>query len=424
MDNLFKFFIFFITNLLVLTTFVFSSSAKISPEKFLDEASLYTVKFRTTIEKPFREDKKVGLRKGSGFLIDKSKGLILTNAHVTGMSKSKIRVAFKDKGFVSAKQVYVDPEIDMAIVKVNANDIPKIAKEGKLQCNGKVPNGTSVAAFGHPKGLSFSASRGIISKYRFWIGKDVIQTDAAINSGNSGGPLIDLNTGLIVGINKSSYKDYQGLSFAVPSGYVCTIVNLYIEGKDPSPIDLPIRFAEDREAENYVKVSSFNHKGKNIEIGSLIVAVDGKDINTPTELSFYLRGKSGKAILTFKKNGNRNKYEVNLKPVQKVLERKYLYLSGAVIAKDMRARFEDIEKSFYIHSVKKGTEAEMAGLWQYCWIKSIDGIEPQNLKEIKKITKNKESVDIMTRCYSSRKDVITEDYYVKLKTNNDDIYLN
>ncbi len=115
---------------------------------------------------------------------------------------------------------------------------------------------------------------------------------------------------------------------------------------------------------------------------------------------------------------------MNLKPVQKVLERKYLYLSGAVIAKDMRARFEDIEKSFYIHSVKKGTEAEMAGLWQYCWIKSIDGIEPQNLKEIKNITKNKVSVDIMTRCYSSRKDVITEDFYVKLKTNNDDIYLN
>ena len=64
----------------------------------------------------------------------------------------------------------------MAIIKIKASNIPSNVKEAKLMCNNKVANGTSVAAFGHPKGLSFSASRGIVSKYRFYRGKDVIQT--------------------------------------------------------------------------------------------------------------------------------------------------------------------------------------------------------------------------------------------------------
>ena len=55
-------------------------------EKYLDDASLYSVKLRVSVEKPFIEDKKVGLRLGSGFLVDKKKGLIITNAHVTGSS--------------------------------------------------------------------------------------------------------------------------------------------------------------------------------------------------------------------------------------------------------------------------------------------------------------------------------------------------
>ena len=90
-----------------------------------------------------------------------------------------------------------------------------------------------MAAFGHPKDLSFSASRGIVSKYRFFLGKDVIQTDTAINSGNSGGPLIEMDTGLVVGINKSSYKKSTGLSFAVPAKKACIIIDLFNEDKNP-----------------------------------------------------------------------------------------------------------------------------------------------------------------------------------------------
>ena len=135
-------------------TFTSSYSNSLS-EKYLDDASLYSVKLRVSVDKPFIEDKKVGLRLGSGFLVDKKKGLIITNAHVTGSSISKVRVAFRDNDFIYAKQVYVDQEIDMAIIKIKTSDIPPKIKEAKLMCNDKVANGASVAAFGNQKVYHF-----------------------------------------------------------------------------------------------------------------------------------------------------------------------------------------------------------------------------------------------------------------------------
>ena len=81
----------------------------------------------------------------------------------------------------------------------------------------------SVAAFGHPKNLNFSSSQGIISKTLS--GRDVLQTDAAINSGNSGGPLINLNNGKVIGVNKAKFSrksGSEGLGFAVP-------IDLYVK---------------------------------------------------------------------------------------------------------------------------------------------------------------------------------------------------
>jgi len=404
----------------IIFTFLLTNNS-FSSENVLNQASLYTVKIRTSIDRPFHEDDKAGLIRGSGFLIDKENGLIITNAHITGRSKSKIKVAFKDYGFETAKQVYIDPHIDIAIIKINPKLIPHVTIEAKLKCEGKVKNGALVAAFGHPKGLSFSSSRGIVSKYRFWNGKDVIQTDAAINKGNSGGPLIDISTGLIIGINKSSYKKSSGLSFAVPANKVCLILNLIKNSKDPSPVILPIRFAEDRESENYMMVASFYHEGKNKEIGSSLLAINNQEIHTPSELDMFLRGKSGNVKLTFRKKETISHYNIPIIRKNKLLDRKYIYLAGAVISNDPRVRFEDTRKKFLIHSVIDGTEAELAGLWQHCWIKSLDGIEPQSLSELFNLSIGKNDIGIITRCYSYRDDIISDDYFVKLNTKDQKI---
>ena len=82
----------------------------------------------------------------------------------------------------------MDSELDIAVVKVLAENIPDDAIEARLDCGDRSLNGVAVAAFGHPHGLTYSASRGIISKVRYYHGIDWVQTDAAINPGNSGGP--------------------------------------------------------------------------------------------------------------------------------------------------------------------------------------------------------------------------------------------
>ena len=160
-------------------------------KSYIDEASDYTVRFRVLVDHPFVEDTNddriIRSWVGAGFVVDKSLGLIVTNAHVSGVGNTYIKIAFKGEKFLKAELIYVDPELDLALVKVDTKKMPQNSSEAKLSCEKSIANGTAVAAYGHPKGLKFSASRGIISNQRFLYGKEVIQTDAAINTGNSGG---------------------------------------------------------------------------------------------------------------------------------------------------------------------------------------------------------------------------------------------
>ena len=98
-------------------------------------------------------------------------------------------------------------------------------------------------------------------------------------------------------------------------------------------------------------------------------------------------------------------------------------MSGAIISSDPRPRFGEIKKDFLIHSVIDGSEAELAGLWQHCWIKSVDGIEPASLSELYNLSINKSHIGVITRCISYRDDIISDDYFIKLNTLNQKISL-
>ena len=98
-------------------------------------------------------------------------------------------MAFKEDTFHPAKRIYIDPYFDIAIIGVDPNVIPKTANPAKLDCSHGRKIGLEVAAFGHPWGLRFTATRGIVSAYRYTEGYEQLQTDAALNSGNSGEPL-------------------------------------------------------------------------------------------------------------------------------------------------------------------------------------------------------------------------------------------
>ena len=163
---------------------------------------------------------------GSGFIIS-SDGLILTNAHVVREAKD-VTVKLSDRREFSAKVLGSDPSTDIAVLRINAKDLPTV----RIGDARNLEVGDPVLAIGAPYGLEQTATQGIVSaKGRSLPGDNTvvpfIQTDAAVNPGNSGGPLFD-GTGTVVGINAQIYSQsggFQGLSFSIP-------INVAMQVKD------------------------------------------------------------------------------------------------------------------------------------------------------------------------------------------------
>jgi serine protease Do len=153
---------------------------------------------------------------GSGFIISPD-GLILTNAHVVREAK-EVTVKLQDRREYRAKVLGQDPATDVAVLRIDAKGLPTV----RLGDPKQVDVGDPVLAIGAPYSLEQTATAGIVSaKGRSLPGDTAvpfIQTDAAVNPGNSGGPLFD-GAGSVIGINAQIYSQtggYQGLSFAIP----------------------------------------------------------------------------------------------------------------------------------------------------------------------------------------------------------------
>jgi len=170
---------------------------------------------------------------GSGVIVS-PEGTILTNAHVV-KNMDQITVTLTDKRTFKAKVVGIDPESDVAVIKIEAKNLPTAT----LGNSDKLRVGEPVLAVGNPFGLSGTVTSGIVSaKGRSGVGiigyENFIQTDAAINPGNSGGPLVNMN-GEVIGLNTaiaSRSGGYQGVGFAIPSNSVQLVMDQLVkEGK-------------------------------------------------------------------------------------------------------------------------------------------------------------------------------------------------
>ncbi len=158
---------------------------------------------------------------GSGFLI-KDKNIIVTNRHVVAGNKE---VVVRGEGFEKTLTniIYTDALNDLAFVK-----IPEVFNGNDVKLASSLPSaGESIIAIGHPLGLRFTATQGIISKSdRKFNNIDYLQVDAAINPGNSGGPLIN-EKGEIIGVNTFIYRDGESLGFALPSVKLLEVIESY-----------------------------------------------------------------------------------------------------------------------------------------------------------------------------------------------------
>ena len=383
--------------------FLLITSAKANElEKILNDANKYTVKISNSTDTPFIEDN-YSPSSGSGFLIDKANGLIVTNAHVASYSPSLNRVNFKYSDPIKSKQVYIDPEIDLAFLKIDPKDIPKTAIEAKLQCKNDYKQGSGVVAFGHPAGKDFTITRGIISAIRYETDFfEAIQTDAAINRGNSGGPLINISTGEIIGISSFGVEDNQGLNFALPSYSVCKIIELFKNKKDPSPLDLKVIFSNNKEQGKFLKISEIIKTENNpLRVGDEIIEIDGKKVENPTQLSNETRGKANITLKLIRENKT-IELKLSPKPKGSVTERVGLIFSNVIIGDkgtstslDINQRMNNPQGNLVVQNLRSGPAS--GKLRKFDVIQYIDGKEFKTIQSLHDYLKDKKEIEIFFR---------------------------
>ncbi|NJO01988.1 MAG: Do family serine endopeptidase, partial [Bacteroidia bacterium] len=272
---------------------------------------------------------------GSGVIINNN-GYIVTNNHVVA-SASELRVTLLDNRTFNATVVGTDPTTDLALIKINANDLPTVP----FVNSDEVAIGQWVLAIGNPYNLNSTVTAGIISATGRSINilneqyavESFIQTDAAINPGNSGGALVNLQGGL-VGINTaiaSPTGSYSGYGFAVPANLVKKVVQDLIEyGKvQRGYLGVMIRGVTSDLAQEqnlnitqgvYVDSLLANSAAREagIRSGDVIIALDGQEINTAAELQEIVatRRPGDELRVRVNRQGNERDFTVTLNNVE------------------------------------------------------------------------------------------------------------
>ena len=393
-------------------------------QKILSDANKYTVKISNSTNTPFIEDNYIPSF-GSGILIDKTNGIIITNAHVSSYSPSINRVNFKFSDPIQSKQIYIDPEIDLAFLQVDPKSIPKEAIEAKLQCKNDYKQGQNVVAFGHPNGKDFTITRGIISAIRYETDfYESIQTDAAINGGNSGGALIDVSSGLVVGINSFGATDAEGLNFALPSYTACKVLELYKNKKDPSPLDFQVLFSNNKEQGKFLKVSEVLNKQSLLKVGDEVLEVDNKKVENPTQLSNESRGKSNIALKILRDN-KQQELKLQLKSRGSVTERVGLIFSNIVIGDKssstsgaINQKMNNPDTNLVVQNLRSGPGS--GKIRKFDVINYVDGKEFKTVQSLHDYLKDKKEIEVFFRrpSLNDERKIVFTDFNDKIEVND------
>ena len=273
---------------------------------------------------------------GSGFVVSED-GYIITNNHVVS-NADEIYVKFSDGREYRTRLVGTSPEVDIAVLKIESNEK---FKPLEFSDSDKIEIGQWSIAFGNPMGLNDSMTVGVISASgRSSLGieeiENFIQTDAAINQGNSGGPLIDIN-GKVIGVNTailSTSGGSVGLGFAIPSNLASVVKDSIIStGKFEKPyigvylnnLDSEKIKALNIKSTNGVLIAKVVADGPaaraGIQANDVIVAVNGKAVNSAGAFIGELAAKKiGETVeLSIIRNSQTVKIRVALEETPKML---------------------------------------------------------------------------------------------------------
>lgn len=366
------------------------------------------------------------LSMGSGVIVSPD-GYLLTNYHVIEQAE-EIRVTLYDRRTFRASVVGVDPKTDLAVIKINAKDLP-VAPWGNSDT---LQVGDFVLAIGNPYGLTHTVTMGIISATgRADVGiadyEDFIQTDAAINPGNSGGPLVNIR-GEIIGINTAIFSrtgGYQGIGFAVPVNMAKVIIeNLIKEGKvirgwiGIMVQDLTAELAEKfsyRENQgiiitDVVKNSPAQRAG--LRRGDIIVEFEGKRVTESAVLrNLVAQSKAGTSInLKISRDGTLFNVQVVVEqlPSEPLQEPKTVKRAGSgesplkglvvidldpTLARQLGA--DPDEKGVVVYKIESGSPAESSGLRKGDLIIEIERQKVSNVSDFQRIVQKIRGQDIL-----------------------------
>jgi serine protease Do len=354
---------------------------------------------------------------GSGVIVSPD-GYIVTNNHVVDGAVD-IRVSTSDRRVLKAKLVGTDPLTDLAVLKVDANNLPSVPWGDSKD----VRPGETVLAFGNPYGFRFTVTRGIVSA----INRpnpdgdarkpgEFIQTDAAINPGNSGGPLVDAR-GEVVGINTfliSPSGTFSGMGFAIPSQIAKPTVETLIRyGKvshghigigvaDVTPENAKFFDESNPTGAVVTQVESDSPGAKaGLQIGDVITEIDGQKVSDAGELQVVVGQKQPGTRISLEvlRNGKSMSIPVTLEALGKPDEsgnevtsqgkmRWGLGLSD--LTPDMRDQFQvahDVHGAV-IDRVQPGSAADNAGLQQGDIILEVNRHKVQTAAEAQQALSN------------------------------------
>jgi serine protease Do len=371
---------------------------------------------------------------GSGVIIDKD-GYIVTNNHVIA-GANEIKVILNDKRTYSAELVGADPQTDLALIRIKEKDLPFMAYGN----SDNVKIGEWCLAVGNPFNLNSTVTAGIISAkgrninilendpaHGMFPIESFIQTDAAVNPGNSGGALVS-TTGELIGINSaiaSQNGAYIGYSFAIPVNIVKKVVadlaELGVVQRafiGVSIHDIDSKFAEEKGLKNLngIYVSGLTENGSaeqaGIELGDVITKVEDIEVKNVSELqeqigkyrpgdkikvSIVRSGKeSSLSVILKNKEGN-----IGIVKKERPLEKPILTLGAAFeqVSKEEMARLK-ITNGIRISKLQNGKLAA-AGIREGLIITSIDKKKIDTIDDIESLLKNKQGGVLIEGIYAN-----------------------
>ncbi|MCP2605198.1 DegQ family serine endoprotease [Candidatus Aminicenantes bacterium AH-873-B07] len=364
-------------------------------------------------------EKKVG---GSGFIID-PKGYIVTNNHVVQNAK-EVWVYTLDEREFQAKIIGTDPKTDLALLKIKGKNLPYV----KLGNSDNIKVGEWVLAIGNPFGLSHTVTAGIVSaKGRHFSGKnipefnDFIQTDAAINRGNSGGPLVNMK-GEVIGITSNIYTPTGGnvgIGFAIPSNMAKVVIeDLKEKGKvvrghlgvwvqEVTPKTMKSLGLKEKRGALVARVQPGSPADKvGIKRYDVIVEFNGVKIKNTNHLKFKVAETPPGTEVKIKviRNGKEKTFTVILDELEPVEETgRYAYKE----TKDLGMRLTPLTPRLarehgYRYSggllvtyVKRNSEAYRAGIRAGDVILEVNRKEVNTIRDFERILKRAKSGDIL-----------------------------